>query len=280
MTDFTPGFYPNVPEQDYLSGAFGPPDGSLSASGIKTLLKSPKQFQHEQAHPWDGSDATRLGTVVHELLLGAGPGFVVLPPTSRKKADQDAKREALEQATAEGKAYITEENWVHAKAAAEAVLKDPEAHALLTAPGDNEISGYAIDADTGIWRRCRFDKLRDDNLAIDIKTARSAAPWSFAKACYDLGYYLSAAYYSQIAADLGRELTDYRFLVVEPHPPYHVAVYRLDDEALALGRQQFREGLNRYAECLASDEWPGYDVPVGNVLCLPSYAYAELDLVI
>ncbi len=280
MTDFKPGWYTDVPEQDYLSGKFGPPEGSLSASGIKTLLKSPKLFKHQQANPWEGSDATRLGTVVHELLLGAGPGFTVVPPNGRTKVEREAHYGAIAEAEAAGKAHITEAQWVHAKAAAEAVLRDPEAHALLTAPGENELTGYAIDEVTGIWRRCRFDKLRDDNLAVDIKTARSAAAGPFSRACYDLGYYLSAAWYSDLAAQLGREVTAYKFLVVEPHPPYHVAIYRLDDEALALGHQQVREGLDRYQECLTTDTWPGYDVPVDNVICLPAFAYADLEMVI
>lgn len=275
MSDFKPGWYTDIPEQDYLSGKFGPPEGSISASGIKTLLRSPQLFKHQQANPWEGSDATRLGTVVHEKLLGTGPGFVVLPPTSAKKDDQKAHKEAREGAIAEGKAYVTEAQYEHAVAAEKAVWADPDAKRLLTAAGEPELTAYAMDEPTGLWRRCRFDYMRDDNLGVDIKTARSASPKEFAKACHDLGYYLSAAYYGAIAADLGRELTDYAFLVVEVAPPYHVAVYRLDEDAMDLGRRRFREGLERYRDCLASDIWPGYTMPADHTISLPGWAYKE-----
>ncbi len=168
MTDFKPGWYTDIPEQDYLSGKFGPDEGSVSASGLKTLLKSPKLFKHQQANPWEGSDATRLGTVVHELLLGTGPGFVVVPPNGRTKAEQEEHHGAISEAESTGKAWVTEKQMVHAKAAAKAVRDDPAAARLLDAPGEPEISAYAVDGETDIWRRCRFDFLRDDNLGVDI----------------------------------------------------------------------------------------------------------------
>lgn len=275
MTDFKPGWYTDVPEQDYLSGKFGPTEGSLSASGIKTLLKSPKLFKHQQANPWEGSDATRLGTVVHELLLGSGPGFVVVPPNGRKQAEREAHHGAIAEAVEAGKAYVTEEQYAHALEAEKAVWADPDASRLLSAAGEAELSAYAVDDSTELWRRCRFDYMRDDNLGVDIKTARSAAPGQFAKACHDLGYHISAAYYEAIAADLGRPLTDYAFLVVEVAPPYHVAVYRLDDDAMDLGRRRVREGLERYRDCTTTDIWPGYTVPADHTISLPGWAYKE-----
>jgi hypothetical protein len=271
---FEAGFYPDVPEQEYLSGRFGP-EGSLSASGIKTLLKAPSLFRWERDNPRDETDSMRLGTVTHELLLGAGPGFIVLPPYTRSKADQEAKKETIAAAVAAGKAYVTEEQFEHAENAVKAVRADRDAARLLDSAWQPEVSAYAPDEETGVWRRCRFDILRDDNLAIDVKTARAARAWEFSKACHEFGYYISAPYYSDIAADLGRPLTDYAFLVVEPKPPYLVAVYRLEERALELGREHYRRGLQRYRDCMETNRWPGLDIPDNHTIGLPRYAYQE-----
>lgn len=48
------------------------------------------------------------------------------------------------------------------------------------------------------------------------------------------------------------------FIAVEKKPPYAVAVYVLDSDSVDLGRAQYRRDLNRYAQCLQTDTWPGY----------------------
>lgn len=48
------------------------------------------------------------------------------------------------------------------------------------------------------------------------------------------------------------------FIAVEKKPPYAVGVYVLDAESVDLGRAVYRADLQRYADCVKADEWPGY----------------------
>lgn len=48
------------------------------------------------------------------------------------------------------------------------------------------------------------------------------------------------------------------FIAVEKRPPYAVGVYVLDEESVEIGRAQYRADLNRFAECVTTDSWPGY----------------------
>lgn len=48
------------------------------------------------------------------------------------------------------------------------------------------------------------------------------------------------------------------FIAVEKKPPHAVGVYVLDAESVELGRLQYRADLDRFAECVKADSWPGY----------------------
>jgi exodeoxyribonuclease VIII len=45
---------------------------------------------------------------------------------------------------------------------------------------------------------------------------------------------------------------------VEPEPPFLTAVYRLDDDLAAYGRERYDTALDVYVRCLDSGVWPGY----------------------
>ncbi len=67
------------------------------------------------------------------------------------------------------------------------------------------------------------------------------------------------------------------FIAVEKTPPYAVALYELDAEAVDLGRALARRDLARYANARDFGVWPGYPDAVQS-LSLPKWAtYAEIE---
>lgn len=66
------------------------------------------------------------------------------------------------------------------------------------------------------------------------------------------------------------------FVAVEKEPPYAVAVYELEEDALQLGRDDYQKHLAQYAECVKTNRWPGYGDGMDYV-SLPSWAFRPIQ---
>lgn len=154
---------------------------------------------------------------------------------------------------------LTAEQWDQLQGMRASVVAHPAANRLLTAvPGKAEVSFYWNDASTGELCRIRPDWLRDDDVIVDLKTCEDASPDGFAKSVANWRYDVQDAFYCDgFRAVTGRKAR-FVFIAVEKKPPYAVAVYTLDAESKELGRAQYRADLDKYAECIANDNWPGY----------------------
>jgi len=264
-----PGFHDGIPEAEYHADR-----DSLSVSGAKTLLKAPALFRWQQDHP-QHSDTFDIGSAAHELVLGVGPGIAIIPPTSRAKADQEAHKAAKEAARAEGKTPVTPEQYEAVQAMADKISEHETAMRLLS-DGRAEVSAYAVDEATGVMRRARFDWLGTGILS-DLKTTRSAEPWSFAGDVAKFRYHMQAAWYLDLARDLGHPAQAFAFIVVEKEPPHLVEVYDLDDAAICRGRELNARALERFRDCTESGIWPGYTTRPFTTLSLPRWAHADND---
>lgn len=251
----TPGFHEDVPERVYHSHR-----GSLSHSGAKVLLEAPALFKWQQDHPVH-RDVFDLGSAAHAVALGAGMESIYVAPyddwTKRKGPEGGVKYTTDEKRIAQqdGLSPILPKDWLRVCDMAEKLAKHSLAMQLLSA-GKPEVSAYAIDEETGVLRRCRFDYLADD-IAVDYKSAISAKPSAFAAAAARNGYHMQHPYYVDIAATLGRRL-DFAFIAQEKDPPYLVEVIELDGPAVARGRELNRRALERYRDCTESGYWPSY----------------------
>lgn len=264
-----PGFHANIPEAEYHADR-----DSLSQSGAKTLLESPALFRHRLDHPAEPTDATLLGTLVHTEVLGAGQRMAVIPPTSRAKADQEAHKAARNEALANGLIPVTQERAEQVWAMGAAVMKHPEARALLTG-GAAEVSAYAPDLETGVLRRCRFDMLHDD-LGVDLKTTSARNRAAFAKSAATYGYHQQHAWYADVAADLGHPLRSLLFVTVTSSEPYEVAVYELDYMAVERGRDLNARALRIFQRCTETGDWSTNHAI--QPLSLPRWAFYDDDM--
>jgi len=155
---------------------------------------------------------------------------------------------------------------LEAKASAMADLRI--AHLLTHSEKQVMITANYRDAATGITVPLRAlidlvpdkaDQLYGKALA-DFKTARSAQPRAWRKACWDYGYDAQAAFYLDLhAAATGEQRTDWLHAIIENVAPYQTARRWMSAEFVGLGRARYRAALVRYAACLASGDWPDYD---------------------
>lgn len=270
-----PGFYPDIAEADYHRDPT-----SLSHSGAKTLLKAPALFRHEQDNPPEFKKTFEFGTAAHSKVLGIGAEIRVIPANILAKNGATSTTEAkafIDKARAEGAVPLK---------AADAQVVDDMADQLAThrlamellSEGQPEVSAYAPDPETGILRRCRIDWLGSAVL-VDYKSAVSADPLAFARTAKDYGYHCQAAWYRDVAADLGHAAEAFAFIVQEKTAPYLVTVVELKPSAVALGRERNRRALEIYRDCLDAGTWPGYvpDTEFARV-DLPNYAYTDHEV--
>lgn len=257
-----PGFYDGIPEETYHRD----PD-SLSVSGAKNLLRSPAYYRWCEDHPIH-KDVFNIGTAFHTKTLGVGPEIVIVDAASWRT---NAAKEAQAEARAAGKTPILADDDAHTSGMADAVRDHPQAKRWLQ--GRPEVSAYALDGENGRMRRCRFDVLGDLFIG-DLKSTKDASPESFAKDAANYRYHMQAAWYLDLARDLGHPALGFAFIAVEKEPPYQVAVYELDAEAIEYGQMLNRRALDTWDACLRADEWPsyGHGQPY-QTLSLPRWAY-------
>lgn len=130
--------------------------------------------------------------------------------------------------------------------------------------GDKEHVG--VSEIHGVLCKGQADVLGDDFIT-DLKTTSDASSYGFSRSVYNYGYHVQSAFYCEL---FGRR--DFYFVAIETDAPYAVAVYKMSDEYLDLGRKLVEKYLNIYKQCRASDIWPSYE---NSVLSLPAWIQGE-----
>lgn len=255
-----PGLVPDMDEDWYHADPVV--GGSLSVTSSKLLLppSCPALFDHARKHPHVSTKAMDLGTVVHSMILGTEPVHVVLdfPNFTTDKA-----KKARDAAIANGKIPLKPGELADAEKIAQAV-RDHDVAGGLFAEGDAEASGFWQDEETGIWLRMRMDWAThfDVPTIVDLKTSADVSPDEFARSTFKYGYHRQDPHYRDgWAAALGCDPDDidFVFAVVDVNDPHLVMVYRLDDEAVSLGREQNKIAREVYRDCSESGHWPTWD---------------------
>jgi hypothetical protein len=276
-----PGVVLDMPADQYhLDPVEG---GSLSSTGARKLLppSTPAAFRYWQTHPDEDAPtkAMTAGTVAHCLVLGAGPCVAVLDYDNWRT---NAAKQAAAEATERGEIPMLRKDYEPILAMAEALLQHKTA-AKLFEGAQAEASLFWQDDQTGVWRRARFDLLRQPQasgrlLIPDYKTGQSANPATFAKSAANLGYHQQGAYYEDAARAL--ELSDdpvFLYIVQETTAPYLVSVVQLEPLDMRIGARLNRQAIDLYAQCKQRDEWPGYGDEIAHVSLPAWYTREFLD---
>jgi hypothetical protein len=253
----------------------------LSSTEARLLLQSPAKYRWRKDNPpiIDDSPKFDIGKAVHAKVLGQGAEVVVIAADDwRSKAARDARQEARDA----GKAPLLTREFEAVNAMAESVLAHPTGKALLSQPGDTEVSLFtSID---GVPVRARFDFLPDavpDRrvVAVDLKTTADASKRAFEKSVATYEYTVQRAWYLEAYAYTTGAINDTEmvFLAVEKEPPYLVAVYQVPSVWAEKGHVMAARARSVWKQCNATGEWSGY-APTIQLLDEPTwhvYQYEE-----
>lgn len=93
----------------------------------------------------------------------------------------------------------------------------------------------------------------------DLKTGNTAGR-GWPRKVWEQNYHVQAAFYLDVyAAATGEERTEFFHVIQESYPPWEPARKILSAEFIELGRWRYQSALAKYAQCLKTGEWPGYD---------------------
>ncbi len=197
--------------------------------------------------------------------------YAVAPDLDLRTKVGKLQREEWDAAN-KGKTIIAEPWMEQIDSMFDAVMSHPIAGRLFEA-GAAEHSFFWRDSDNSLLQKCRPDYLRQDGIAVDLKTAIDASSRGFQRAVANYRYHVQAAFYADgIASVLGAPLDGFLFVAVEKEPPFAVAVYTLEDLAVEHGRLAYQDDLARIAAHVAHPtDYAGYSETIQE-LRLPPWA--------
>lgn len=283
---FTPGVRGDISHADYLS------IDALSSTGIKRLLEaSPYHYRYDQLHPTDdGTASMAMGTALHMGILepdrfDAG-AIAVIPEDAPKRPTaaqwgaakpSPASRAAMDfwldfNAKSAGMLVLTAAQAASVAGMVRSVRGHPLYDELFRSEGANEVTFQWLDARLAIPCKARFDRLRADGLAIDIKSTRDASPDGFARAAASYRYHIQHAWYNNGHEHLrGTSVGAFLFLAVENEAPYGCALYVLQSNAVRFAVDECERAMLLYAQALKTGYWRSYPEGVAP-LVLPRWA--------
>jgi hypothetical protein len=274
-----PGIYHDIPFSDYLKiNAFH--------SGIaKLILKSAKKARWEMDNPKKSTPDMVFGSLIDCLLLEPDKFsnyFTTLPETSVDKKDNiipfsarsDHGKNVLKSIYESGKQPISTSQIKHGKSLVDGIMGHPTAGQWLSG-GRAQVTIIWNDPQTGVLCKIRPDYLRDDRIT-DLNTTKDAHPSVFSSIAGRMGYHIQAALYHDglYFAENGQYPTEwvkpFSQVVAETEPAYDVICFDIQEESLDCGRELFHEAIQKYADCLESNKWPGYS-DCAEPLDIPAY---------
>lgn len=260
---YAPGIYPDIKNDAYHA------DPALGSTSLKTLAtRTPAHWKWESEHPVH-KDVYDLGTVAHSLILEDDEsGVTVIDVDDKRGAKWTVPADAAKNA---GKIPLKTSEWEQVKGMRDSVMSHPLARAAFT---DHRAEESVFWDEGGQMFKCRPDAWKD-GLLVDLKTTVNADPSEFGRTAYKLGYEQSADHYTDGVRRATGELLPFIFVLVEKSPPYLVSVVQLDDDALAAGRALNDRAKRIYADCLATDTWPGYQSDES--IKLPWWALRDIE---
>lgn len=226
----------------------------LSASGAKTLLKSPARYRWEREHPAKPTAAMEFGTMFHALVLephvfveryAESPGFDKRTKEGKTAAEQwDADNP--------GRIAVPAADWARVHAMARSV-EQAGVGDLMTGGKMEEPILWERD---GVPLKAKLDCLGRDHI-IDLKTTSAEDESEIQRNAWSLGYHISAAAYQEAAeVATGRKLPKV-FVFVQSSAPYDVAVLEASEDFISRGRALWDKAVRIYGACAEFDDWPG-----------------------
>jgi hypothetical protein len=275
-----PGLYDDVPEARYHEDPVGPAP-SLSSSIAKVLVdQSPRHawYKHPRLNPaFDPGDekysaAKAKGSVAHTLLLGTGAKVCVVDADNFLTKSAKAARD---EAMAAGETPIIRHEYeavVEMVAAArEQIMDIPDLRPMLEA-GRSEVTGVWQERD--VWCRLRVDRMPEAAFSepfprvYDLKTSGlSVHPDDFQRHMFDMGYDVSAAFYTRGLRKLLPHIRDleFVFVAIEQDAPYGLSAMKFGGQAFEEAATKVDLAIETWRHCITTNRWPMYGAGISSI---------------
>ena len=261
------GIYDSVDIDDYHTGP------GLSASDLKLIQRSPAHYLEAKQNPSTPTPAMTIGSAFHTGVLEPdqfNDRYILRPDRARRSKVDREWWEEWEQEHAD-LTPLKRDEWDRVHTMSMSIANHPTAPSLL-AHGQPEQTVYWTDNRTGELCKCRPDWLDlEGNLIVDLKSTPDASPDAFARSCARYGYALQAVYYLD-GVRHHAAVESFVLIAGESARPHAIGLYVLDDDALGLGKAQYRAALDAFAVWKQGDNWAGYPCEV-QALSLPGWAF-------
>ena len=266
-----PGVYAGMTSREYFAEPCPAP--ALTNSGIKTLLfATPAEFAyaHPALNPAGGESETnaakRFGDVAHQIALGKGRGYEIIPFDTFASQEAKALKLAAEGA---GLTPITEKKFAEAERAGDLMRTRFEKH-LATMNGGvmpdyqtEVVAAWIEETQYGpIWCRMMMDifcpALR---LIRDPKFTKRLSDGVFEGHASAMGWDMQATWYLRgINALRPQDAGRWRFVndCIHPEPPNVYRIREADEATRYSCEIEINRAISKFAKCLYSNEWPGY----------------------
>jgi exodeoxyribonuclease VIII len=251
---------------------------AISITRLKELRRSPQHYQYALAHPHPKtSPAMAIGTATHVAVLEPERYTTDFAAWDRRTAGGNAAPRNGQywdafKAAHEGQTILTFEENTLAQAIAKAVRFDENANKYLAA-GEPEVTlEWEIEGRKAKGRVDWLTAIDGRPTLVGLKTSRDCRHFAFGSQAAKLGYHLQWSFYHD-GFEATRKIKPALIeIVVESAAPHAVAVYRIPDDIIEQGRDEYTRLLDQLKGCEETDEWLGPQ-PIEDILTLPSWVY-------
>lgn len=264
------GIHRGVPYADYDSY------DAVNHTKLRWFEKTAMHARYRMTHEPEPKEAWEFGKALHTAVFQPQlfEGEFLVKPKIERRSKRGKQAWAQFTVESQGRYILTDEEMTHIDSMSEAVRTHPLAGQLI-GTGAPELSLSWVDEPTGF--RCKgrldwFTKYTGDSVIVDLKSTLDASQHEFSKTIQKLGYASQAAFYLDGASALVPAERRYIIIAVEKVPPYAVAVYELEPDAIQEGRRRYRRWIDTWAEAKRTNVWPGYDSGLTSI-SLPGWAF-------
>lgn len=235
----------------------------FSASTARVLIeRSELHARHYLDHERAPSRIMDRGSVIHGMLLGRGAKYACLPFDDWRTK---ASKESRDNARASGLIPLLHHEHSEYETAAREIRSrlDAAGHFLIGGDPERAIVWSEQTTNGPLACKCMVDYLDLERATIyELKVTEDASPAAVERASESMGYRIAAAAYIRAVVALRPDILPhlrFRFLFVEPEPPYAIYDPPPTVDFLDGGERDWLRACESYARCVATGRWPGYE---------------------
>lgn len=246
------GIWLGVPDEVYFA------HDALSNSGMKLFRRTPAHFRGAEKAETQSQSFGKLShcAILEPHMLEARYMPSKASRVGTKEWDADVLRAA-------GRTVVKQADFDDALRLRDAVLERPGPLRDLIEHPDTikEFAFFWQDPVSGVDCRGKADgALLQHGVGFDLKSCEDAED-AFMRSVREYRYHWQRAFYTDGLGALHAPIDSFLFFAFEKNAPFQYRTWELPEWLVKHARSKITETLERFAECQAKNEWPGY--PVG-----------------